>query len=97
MEPALGVEANLIWVDQEKLVCKELFYLSVWFASLALALLQLYIQLSRLVRVEVAVNEHVLLIHAKELPFVLVDEPFARFMDGEKAGLLVVSSFLTET
>ena len=79
-------------MQQNELVHKECSYLCVCFATNALALLKLYIQLTRLGRVEVAVNEQVLVIQAKELFLVRVDEPFARFVDVKKAGLLVISA-----
>ena len=95
IEPALRVEANLIRIKQNELVRKECTYLCVCSATsgfAALALLKLYIQLTRLGRVEVAVNEQVLVIQAKELFLVRVDEPFARFVDVKKAGFLVISA-----
>ena len=100
VEPFLRVEANLIRMEQDKLVLEELSDLSVSFANYTLsgsALLQLYIHHSSLARVEVAVNVQILLIYAHELLLVRLDIPCARCMDGEKAGLLVVSPFLTET
>ena len=84
-------------MQQNELVHKECSYLCVCFATNALALLKLYIQLTRLARVEVAVNVQVLCIQAKKLFFVCVDEPFARVVDGEKAGFFVIGSFFTKT